>query len=57
MHNVHFNTPTATPDTLNSVWCEECNGYLACDVPAVIAQRLADRHCDVHAHTVWIDPD
>jgi hypothetical protein len=53
MHNVHFNTPTATPGTLNSVWCEECGGYLACDVPAVIAQRLADRHCDVHGW-VWL---
>lgn len=46
---------TATPGTLNDVWCDECGGYLACDLAPQVAQRYADHHSVKHDHAVWID--
>ena len=39
----------------HDVWCDECGGYIACDLAPQIAQRYADHHGVEHNHEVWID--
>lgn len=41
---------------LFDVWCDECGGYIACDLPSSTAERLTELHWERHQHDTWIDP-